>query len=152
MEEKINQIKKLIEDLLEKLTINGRVETEETVDGPQFIIRTPEGGLLIGENGKNLISFNHLVKKIISKEKNKEDSFSFSLDINGYQNKKIEDLKDIARVNAQRVRYFKKEIILKAMSSYERRIVHMALSDSPDISTDSIGQEPERKIVIKPYL
>ena len=44
------------------------------------------------------------------------------------------------------------EIILKAMSSYERRIVHMALSDSPDISTDSIGQEPERKIVIKPYL
>lgn len=139
---------------MEKLTVCAEVEVLETTDGPKFIVKTPEGSLLIGENGKNLISFNHIVKKMAGKiiGKNEEENFSFSLDINDYQAKKIEDLKNLARVNAQRVRYFKKEIVLRPMSSFERRIVHMTLSDCPDIITDSIGDEPERKVTIKPYL
>ena len=148
MTEQIQKTKKLIKNLLEKLTIEAEINTIDTADGPQFIIRTQEGGLLIGENGKNLISLNHIVKKIVNKKA--KDIFSFSLDVNDYQAKKIEDLKNTARVNAQRVRYFKKEVALKPMTSFERRVVHITLEDCPDITTESIGTDVQRQVVIKP--
>ncbi|MFC1625286.1 protein jag [Patescibacteria group bacterium] len=152
MNEQIDTIKETIENILFKLTIDARVDILDAADGPQFIIRTQEGGLLIGENGKNLISLNHLIKKIINKKIDKqEDNVVFSLDVNDYQAKKIEDLKNLARLNAQRVRYFKKEVVLKAMSSFERRIIHAILADYPDITTLSQGEEPQRQVVIKPY-
>ncbi|MFC1756800.1 protein jag [Patescibacteria group bacterium] len=153
MNDNITKIKDLIDEILLKLTVDASVDLVETADGPHFIIRTLEGGLLIGENGKTLISFIHLVKRIAEKKlkgDNGGDSFFFSLDVNDYQSKKIEDLKNIAKVNAQRVRYFKKEVVLKPMTSFERRIIHMTLADCPDIITDSRGGEPARQVAIKP--
>ncbi len=153
--EKIDIVKNLIKETLSKLTISGKVEINETVDGPMFVVKTPEGGLLIGENGKNLISFNHIIKKIAGKKiacENKEEYFQFTLDINDYQAKKISELRNMVRVNAQRVRYFKKEIALKPMTSFERMIVHSTLVDCPDITTHSEGKEPQRYVTIKPFI
>jgi spoIIIJ-associated protein len=152
MDSQIQTIKNTIEDILTKLTVEANIDVLETTEGTQFIIRTHEGGLLIGENGKNLVSLNHIVKKIISRKISEaKENFAFSLDINDYQAKKIEDLKNLARVNAQRVRYFKKEVFLRSMTSFERRIIHMTLADCPDIITESSGGEPQRKVVIRPY-
>ncbi len=147
-------IKQIIEELVQKIGIKSEIEMSEGVDGLQFVIRSEEGGLLIGEDGKNLLSLHHLIRKISEKKLEKEEKkyFSFSLDVNDYQLKKIEDLKNLARLNAQRVRYFKKEVVLKPMSSFERRIIHMVLAGSPDIATESRGEEPLRQVVIKPYL
>lgn len=152
MKEEIKKIKELIESLLERLTVSGVVDVVETADGPKFIIRTQEGGLLIGENGKNLISFNHILKKITSRSQGETEPVIFSLDVNDYQEKKMEELRNVARLNAQRVRYFKKEVILRPMSSFERRVIHATLADCPDIMTESQGREPERYLVIKPYI
>lgn len=152
MTEQIQTIKELIENLLVKLTVDAYVEVLETAEGPQFIIKTQEGRMLIGENGKNLISFNHLVKKIANKKIDKTKSpTSFSVDVNDYQAKKVEELKNTAKLNAQRVRYFKKEVVLKPMSSFERRVVHITLEDCPDITTESRGEDLRRQVVIKPY-
>jgi spoIIIJ-associated protein len=153
MEPKIEIIKKIIEDILSKLNVNAEVEYIEGAEGTRFLIRTREGALLIGENGQNLLALNHIVKKIIEtiSKKTNEEKFSFSLDVNDYQAKKIEDLKNLARLNAQRVRYFKKEIAMKPMTSFERRIVHSFLTEYPDIMTESTGEEPNRRVVIKPY-
>lgn len=148
----VEKIREVIEGILNRLTVTASVDVVETADGPHFSIRTHEGSLLIGENGKNLISLNHIVKKIISRlagEIEKED-FVFSLDVNEYQAKKIEELKNLARVTAQRVRYFKKEVALKTMSSFERRVIHATLADCPDIATGSQGGEPQRYVVVKP--
>lgn len=152
--EPIQITRQTIEEMLQKMGIESEIETSEGVDGIQFVIRTSEGGLLIGEDGKNILSLHHLLRKIIEKKLEKEEKkdFSFSLDVNDYQLKKIEDLKNLARLNAQRVRYFKKEVVLKPMSSFERRVIHMFLADSPDIATESRGEEPLRQVVIKPYL
>ncbi len=152
--EPIQITRQTIEEMLQKMGIESEIETSEGVDGIQFVIRTSEGGLLIGEDGKNILSLHHLLRKIIEKklEKGEKKDFSFSLDVNDYQMKKIEDLKNLARLNAQRVRYFKKEVVLKPMSSFERRVIHMVLADSPDIATESRGEEPLRQVVIKPYL
>ncbi len=155
MNPQLENVKKIIEMFLEKLNVRGEVEFMETGDGARFLIRTREGSLLIGENGQNLLALNHIVKKIAEKViggDKENEKIIFSLDVNDYQAKRIEDLKNQARLNAQRVRYFKKEIVMRSMTSFERRIIHAVLTECPDITTESTGEEPNRKVVIKPYL
>ena len=144
-------IKGIIENLLAKMGIFGEVSILETTDNVQFQIKTPEAGLLIGEGGENLIALNHILKRIADAKLGKSET-PFSIDVNDYQKQKAEEIKDLAKLSAQRVRYFKKEIQLKPMSSYERRIVHAILTEYPDIITQSVGEEPQRKVVIKPFV
>ncbi len=153
MKPQLETIKTIIETLLARLGVRGEVEYMETGEGTRFLIKTHEGALLIGENGQNLLALSHIVKKIVDQTLNepKETKPIFSLDVNDYQAKRIEDLKNLARLNAQRVRYFKKEIIMRPMTSFERRIIHAVLTECPDITTESTGEEPNRKVVIKPY-
>lgn len=155
MKPQLENIKTIIETLLEKLSVKGEVDFMETGEGIRFLIKTHESSLLIGENGQNLLALNHIVKKIVDRVLSgnlEEEKTIFSLDVNDYQAKKIEDLKNQARLNAQRVRYFKKEIIMPPMTSFERRIIHAVLTECPDIMTESTGEEPNRRVVIKPYL
>ncbi len=153
MQEQLDKIQSIIKDILERMNIKGEVEFAETGEGARFLIKTYEGALLIGENGQNLFAFSHIVKKIAEKilNGNREEKFIFSLDVNDYQAKRIEDLKNLARLNAQRVRYFKKEIAMKPMTSFERMIIHSVLTECPDITTESVGEEPQRRVIIKPY-
>jgi spoIIIJ-associated protein len=141
----------ILETLLEKMSVSGSIDVFEDIECPQFIVKTREAGVLIGENGQHLAALNHVVKKLFEcecKKKNLE-AIRFSLDINDYQTKKNEELKNLAKITAQRVRYFKKEIELEPMSSYERRIIHAALGEYPDIATESKGEGAERRVVIK---
>ena len=64
---------------------------------------------------------------------------------------RLDDLKQDVKAAAKEVRLYKKEVPLRPMSSFERRIVHLLLAEYPDITTGSIGEEPDRKVVIKPY-
>ncbi len=138
--------------MLLKMTIEGDIEVIDEVDGARFNIKTRSNNALIGNNGQNLSSFSHLVKKIADAKFKKDniEPLQFSVDANDYQLKKTEDLKGLAKMNAQRVRYFKKEVILPHMNSYERRIIHTALAEYPDIKTESIGEGEDRRIVVKP--
>ncbi len=152
-ENQIQTIKKILEDLLEKMTINAEIDIIEGEDHPQFVVRAQEAGILIGENGQRLSALSHLLKRIAENEftKNNLEKIQFSVDINDYQAKKNEELKNLARMSAQRVRYFKKEIELEPMTAYERRVIHAALTEYPDITTESIGESPNRRVVIKPF-
>jgi len=153
MEQQKQIIKELLEAMLEKLNVDAEVNLIESVECPQFVVRTREGGVLIGEKGKNLIAFNHLLKKIAEKEfeRNNLEKIQFFLDINDYHAKRIEELKNLARMAAQRVRYFKKDIEMSPLTSYERRIVHAFLAEYPDVTTESKGEDPNRRVVIKLY-
>lgn len=105
--------------------------------------------MLIGERGSNLSAIEFLLKRIIRKKYGEEAKFT--LDINEYRMKRLEDLKQDVKAAAKEVRLYKKEVPLRSMSSFERRIVHLLLAEYPDIATESIGQEPNRKVIIKPY-
>jgi spoIIIJ-associated protein len=148
----IQKIKTTLEILLEKMTIEAEIEILEGGEHPQFVIRAQEAGILIGENGQRLSALNHVFKKLVEAEFKKEEiePVQFSLDINDYQAKKNEELKNLARMSAQRVRYFKKEVEMEPMTAYERRIIHAALTEYPDITTESVGETPFRRVVIKP--
>ncbi len=146
------QIKNKVSEFLRALGVDFPLEespyTTDT-DDTSFNIVTSDAGILIGERGQNLLSLEHVVKKIIQKEAG-ENIIRFSLDVNGYRAHHTEELKEAARGFAKKVRLYRKEIRLDPMSSYERRIVHMVLAEYPDIITESVGQDPYRAIVIRP--
>jgi len=151
MNDQITKIKEIIEDFLSRMGVEGEIEILEKTDSCYFVIKTREAGILIGDNGQNLSAINHLIKKMnekIARDAGQEP-LRFLLDVNDYQAKKIEELKNEARMQAQRVRYFKKDITMDPMNAYERRIVHAALTEYPDIKTESTGEGQERRVVIK---
>ena len=113
------------------------------------MIETPDSRFIIGREGETLRSLNHLVHKILEKNTGEEGSPKLFVDINGYQKKKFEGLKNIAHMMAERARYFKSNIEIDPMPAYERRIIHMFLEGHKDIKTESEGFGPNRRVVIK---
>ena len=73
-----------------------------------------------------------------------------SLDINQYRASKEKYLKDLACEIADKIAFEKKDYVLPVMSAFERRVIHTELADRSDIKTESIGQEPNRRVVIRP--
>lgn len=146
-------IKSLIESILEKMDVDASVDFVGEIDIPVFLIRTEDAGILIGEGGKNLFSLSHILKKIAGRifEGKSKEIPAFTLDVNGYYSKRISNLKETAKMGAERARFFKKEVALDPMNAFERRIVHTVLSEYPDIRTESVGIEGrDRRIIIKP--
>jgi len=112
-------------------------------------IQTKNSQELIGEKGKTLMEIQHILNAIFKKEIKNE--IFIDLDIEGYKERKIKYLKELARSVADEVALTKKEKILEPMSAYERRIIHLELASRPDVITESIGKEPKRRVAIKPY-
>lgn len=147
-------IKKIIEETLKKLTTTfEEVEIKKEDDGSYvFSIKTNDVDFLVGKDGTSLLSLNHLIKRMVDQELSKtksEEQLSFIVDVNGYQQKKIDDLKNKAKMMVERARFFKSSVELEPMSSYERMIVHTFLKTLPDIKTESIGVGSERRVVVK---
>lgn len=113
------------------------------------MIDTPDSRFMIGRDGETLRSLNHLVRKIIEKEKGGEEVANVFVDVNGYQKKRFDNLKNIAHMMAERAKYFKSNIEVDPMPANERRIIHMFLEGIPDIKTESEGYGPSRRVVIK---
>jgi len=111
-------------------------------------VNSEEPQILIGERGQTLADIQRLLKMILKKKTN--DHIYVDLDINDYKKRRMDNLKELARQTADEVVSSDEEKVLFAMSPYERRVVHLELAKRLDIATESIGSEPERKIVIKP--
>lgn len=105
---------------------------------------------LIGREGEALEALNHLVRKVI--EGKVTDSEAplpiITIDINGFQKKKNENLKTIAHMMAERARFFKASVDVDPMSAYERKVIHTFLQNAKDIKTESVGTGRDRHIVI----
>lgn len=112
------------------------------------VYTSDDARFIIGKNGQNLKALEHLVRAILSK---KSDIQNIVLDINDYKKSRASFVVDVAKQAVTRVRNTQKAEVLTPMSAYERRIVHMELASYPDVATESIGDEPQRRIVIKPY-
>ena len=118
-------------------------------------ISTPDGRLLTGKGGETLSAINHLVRKIVEKhlgitdETAKNGMWNVIVDINGYQKKRVDSVKAVAHMMAERARFFKSSIEVDPMSPFERRIVHEFIGNMPDLKTESTGEGPKRRVVIK---
>ncbi len=103
-------------------------------------------GLLIGRRGETLAALQLLVNLIVSHRT--RHRMRIIVDAENYRERREENLRSLALRVAQQVRNYRRSIALEAMPPHERRIVHIALSDSKDISTESIGEGDERRVVI----
>ncbi len=148
--QELTKIKEIIQEFFERMTIPVEIEIKpfkEQTLAANIEMEDPQ--ILIGEGGQTLLEAQRLLKIILRRKIDK--AFYLDLDINGYKKKKIEYLKQLARSVADDVALNKKEKVLPPMPAYERRIVHLELADRENIATESVGQEPERKVVIRPY-
>jgi len=149
-ESDLEKIKKETEEFFKKTTFDIEIEflkpKRETIP---INLKMAEPRILIGEKGQTLLEIQHLLKAIL-KRKIKE-IFFIDLDINDYKKKKIEYLKDLARSVADEVSLKRKERVLPPMPAYERRIIHLEIAGRRDVTSESIGKEPERRVVIRPY-
>jgi len=145
----LEQIKEEIRKFFDKTTFDLDVEVFLKENSTIFInVDSKEPQILIGEKGQTLTDIQRLLKIILKKKT--EDKIYVDLDINNYKKRKMENLKDLARQAADEVVLANEEKILSAMPPYERRIVHLELAKRLDISTESVGSDPDRKIIIKP--
>lgn len=103
-------------------------------------------GLLIGRRGETLAALQLLVNLIVSHRT--KHRMRIIVDAENYRERREENLRSLALRVAQQVRNYRRSIALEAMPPHERRIVHMALAESKDISTESIGEGEERRVVI----
>lgn len=113
-----------------------------------FSLHTKDARLLLGREGENLQAISFLIKRMIEKTYNEETAKAFTLDINDFYKKKIDQLKTTAHMLAERARFFKSSVDVDPMNPYERRVVHEYLQNYPDITTESVGQGKDRHIVI----
>ena len=145
-----NKIKEVVEGLLNHMDLEAEIEIGDPDDDTIPVdLQMEKPKVLIGKEGRTLAQVQHLLK-LMSRDKI-EDRFYIDLDINDYKEKKTSYLKEKAREVADKVALTKKEKQLPAMPPYERRVIHMELADRNDVTTQSVGQDPDRKVTIKPY-
>jgi spoIIIJ-associated protein len=102
--------------------------------------------LLIGRRGDTLTSLQLLVALIVAKQTGQRERVV--VDAEGYRERREENLRSLAQRVAQQVRRSQAAVTLEAMPPNERRIIHMALADDEDLSTESIGEGDQRRVVI----
>ena len=103
-------------------------------------------GLLIGRRGETLAALQLLVSLIVGHRT--RHRMRIIIDAENYRERREQNLRSLALRVAQQVRNYRRSIALEAMPPHERRIVHIALADSKDISTESIGEGEARRVVI----
>lgn len=150
MEDKLGVIKQITEQLLKLLQIEATVEVSEDQQSGsvEIQIETPERGILIGYHGETLAAF-QLVLGILVGKKTGEWA-QLTVNIGDYRQKREQTLQRMAVSAAQRVQFSGQPVVLENLSSFERRVVHLALVDHPEVETSSEGEGRERKLVIRP--
>ena len=140
-------IKQVIADMGLSLTVEKKAGDNDnvliTVDG--------EGaGALIGHHGETLDSLQYLANLAANKKVKgeKREYVKITLDVEGYRAKREESLRALARRMAAKVVKYKKSVMLEPMNPYERRIIHSEIQSFDGVSTNSIGAENNRRVVM----
>lgn len=105
-------------------------------------------GKIIGRAGRTLAALEFITNAVINRDE--EDRVRVSIDVGGYKRRRDERLRGEARKAAARVRKTGRPVELDAMSAAERRVVHVALADDPDVISESSGEGKNRHVVVKP--
>ena len=146
--EVVRYIKEYLQKLLKDLGFTSNIEIKNKEEVPTYTIYSDNDALLIGKNGKNLKALSILTSQHLLNELGR--NFKFTIDINSYKEKREKSLESLARRIAREVATTKVEAKLDSMNSYERRIIHNALTNNKRVYTESEGEEPNRYVVIKP--
>ena len=144
----INYAKEVINEITKLMGLTVNLEVRKKEDTITIKIFSDHNAVLIGKNGYTISALQTLVRQIIYNEIN--TNISIILDVENYKEKKIKNIEYLAKRTAKEVAKTKVEAKLDSMNSYERRIVHSLLAEDDYVYTESVGEEPDRCVVIKP--
>ena len=144
----IDYIKEVITEITKLMGATVNLEIRRREDNITIKIFSDHNAVLIGKNGYTVDALQTIIRQIVQ---NATKSYvGIILDIENYKDKKNKNIEYLAKKVAKEVANTKVEAKLDSMNSYERRIVHSILSENKYVYTESIGEEPNRCVVIKP--
>ena len=147
MDDIAGEAKEVLETLLTMLGVTASVEGEAKADVPvAFDIKGDDLGILIGRRGQTLACLQYLVRLIVAHQA--KAWVPIVIDVEGYKQRRYEALQALAWRMAERVKTRGVPFTLEPMPAYERRIIHLALADHPDVATESTGVGEARRVVI----
>lgn len=145
MEEKIRNKTK---ELFELLGISDNFEISQDEEMINITLQTEESGIIIGRHGDTLESLQLILSLILAKE---TGAFRrVSLEVGDYKKNREDYLRSLALQTKERAMSEGREISLPNLKPWERRIVHMFLSDDSEVVSESVGEGRERTLVVRP--
>lgn len=135
-----------LKEAIESIGIDCRVTPSLKDDIIHLKVDSSHNSILIGKNGKTLQSLNELTRIVVSNHFKKR--YRILLDINGYKNDKYDRLCKMARRIGHEVQKTKTNVTLDPMPADERRVIHNALTNMPNIKTESTGFGKQRQIQV----
>ncbi|MGE5220878.1 MAG: RNA-binding cell elongation regulator Jag/EloR [Omnitrophica WOR_2 bacterium] len=154
-EDDLRVARETVTELLEKMKVRARVSAHygEADEGSTRIpilidVNGDDLSILIGRRAETLSALQYISSLIVSKELGR--SISLIVDVEGYRVRREGQIRQLARRMADQAVKTGRRQILEPMPASERRIIHMELRDNPNVKTESIGEEPRRKVTIIP--
>jgi spoIIIJ-associated protein len=144
------QPKEILTTILTGLGFDATVEEQHDSDGILLNVKTEDSGRLIGRQGQTLGDLQYLVNRILFKQD--ENSPKVTVDVDGYRALEKEKLIKKAQEAAEKVRRWGEVVELEPLNAFDRRIVHNALKDDPDVTTQSVEVDGTTKkaILLRP--
>ncbi len=143
-----NEAEELLESLLDRMGFVADFDLVSDEPLAYNIVGDDDFGRLIGRQGETLRAVGYLVNLMLGRRLGRP--CRVIVDVNGYRQRRADQLAELAETLADEVRATKEPITLEAMPANERRLVHVALADDEDVRTYSIGEGDERRVVISP--
>jgi spoIIIJ-associated protein len=156
-DEAMQKAREMLKELLEKLGFKAEVRLEQPITAEENgstttmtfnITGDDDIGILIGRHGQTLSSLQYLFRIILARQV--PSTPSIIIDVDGYKQRRYESLRATATRLADQVKTRRTPFTLEPMPAFERRIIHMALANNPNVTTQSIGEGENRKVVIMP--
>ncbi len=136
----------VLQEIITKMGVDAEVSMDDRPGQEGLEVLGAELGALIGRGGENLVALQQIVSAITSKKAGR--SVHVPVDIEGYRRRREDQLREMASRVASRVRATGQAVTLEPMLAYERRIVHLAVQGQQGVKTESVGMEPNRRVVI----
>lgn len=156
MKEQIKQGQTWLEELLKLMGVSASVGIAKVNDDGACWLTIEENNLsseqisiLIGKQGRTIDAVQYLINTIVNIGSDREVQQPFTVEINGYRLQRQEELKSLVEEVSQLVRETGREVEMKSLSSAERRQVHNFLKESDDLTTESRGIDPDRRLFVK---
>ena len=144
----VDFIKESIIEITKMMGMTVNLEVRRRDDNITIKIFSDHNAVLIGKNGRAIEALQTIIRQIVHNET--KEFIGVILDVENYKEKRVKNLEYLAKKVAKEVKETKVETKLDSMNSYERRIIHSILSDNKYVYTESVGEEPNRCVVVKP--
>lgn len=135
--------KATLEKLLELLGFSATVEEQKNEDGITLDVKTDDSGRLIGRQGQTLSDLQYIANRLLFQQD--QNVPKVTVDVAGYRSQAREALVKKAKEAAEKVRRWGDIVELEPLSAFDRRVVHQALKDDPDIETQSVEVDGTEK-------